>query len=38
MIDRHGDGIAAYGQPQNKVALGFVDGVNNMIRVIQRRS
>lgn len=38
MIDRHWDGIAAYCQPENKVALGFVEGVNNKIRVIQRRS
>ncbi|TKB71506.1 MAG: transposase [Nitrospira sp.] len=38
MIDRHWDGIAAYGNPENKVALGFVEGVNNKIRVIQRRS
>lgn len=38
MIDRHWDGIAAYCQPKNKVALGFVEGVNNKIRVIQRRS
>ena len=38
MIDRHWDGIAAYCKPENKVALGFVEGVNNKIRVIQRRS
>ena len=38
MIDRHWDGIAAYCQPENKVALGFVEGLNNKIRVIQRRS
>ena len=38
MIDRHWDGLAAYCQPENKVALGFVEGVNNKIRVIQRRS
>ena len=38
MIDRHWDGIAAYCKPQNKVALGFVEGLNNKIRVIQRRS
>lgn len=38
MIDRHGDGIAAYCKPENKVALGFVEGLNNTIRVIQRRS
>lgn len=38
MIDRHWDGIAAYCQQENKVALGFVEGMNNKIRVIQRRS
>ena len=38
MIDRHWDGIAAYCQPQNKVALGFVEGLNNKIRVFQRRA
>ncbi len=26
MIDRHWDGIAAYCRPENKVALGFVEG------------
>ncbi|MGQ0723138.1 MAG: hypothetical protein ACT4PE_16435 [Candidatus Eiseniibacteriota bacterium] len=26
MIDRHWDGIAAYCDPDNKVALGFVEG------------
>jgi len=38
MIERHWEGIAAYCQPQNKVALGFVEGLNNKIRVIQRRA
>ncbi len=38
MIDRHWDGIAAYCKPDNKVALGFVEGLNNKIRVIQRRA
>jgi transposase len=37
MIERHWDGIAAYCRPENKVALGFVEGLNNKIRVIQRR-
>ena len=37
LIDRHWDGISAYCQPENKVALGFVEGLNNKIRVIQRR-
>lgn len=38
MIERHWDGIAAYCHPSNKVALGFVEGLNNKIRVIQRRA
>ena len=38
MIDRHWDGIAAYCKPENKVALGFVEGLNNKIRVLQRRA
>src|SRR5271167_2727601 len=38
MIERHWDGIAAYCKPQNKVSLGFVEGLNNKIRVLQRRA
>ena len=38
MIDRHWDGIAAYCRPENKVSLGFVEALNNKIRVIQRRA
>ncbi len=38
MIDNHWDGIASYCNPDNKVALGFVEGFNNKIRVIQRRA
>jgi transposase len=38
MIDRHWDGIAQYCKPENKVSLGFVEGCNNKIRVIQRRA
>lgn len=38
MIDVHWDGIAAYCKPENKVSLGFVEGLNNKIRVIQRRA
>mgnify|MGYP002829726226 FL=1 len=38
MIDRHWDGIAAYCKPETKVSLGFVEGLNNKIRVIQRRA
>jgi transposase len=38
MIESHWDGIAAYCAPENKVALGFVEGLNNKIRVLQRRA
>ena len=38
MIEKHWSGIAAYCKPENKVALGFVEGLNNKIRVIQRRA
>jgi transposase len=38
MIERHWEGIAAYCRPENKVPLGFVEGLNNKIRVIQRRA
>ncbi len=38
MIERHWEGIAAYCKPENKVSLGFVEGLNNKIRVLQRRS
>ena len=38
MIERHWDGIAAYCKPENKVSLGFVEGLNNKIRVIQHRA
>jgi transposase len=38
MIEKHWDGIALFCRPENKVALGFVEGLNNKIRTIQRRS
>jgi transposase len=38
MIDQHWDGIAADCEPRNKVPLGFVEGFNNKIRVLQRRA
>lgn len=38
LIERHWEGIAAYCHPDNNVALGFVEGLNNKIRVIQRRA
>ncbi len=38
MVERHWDGIAAFIQLEDKVSLGFVEGLNNKIRVIQRRA
>lgn len=38
MIERHWDGIVSYCQPENKVSLGLVEGLNNKIRVLQRRA
>ena len=38
MIERHWDGIVCYCDPNNKVKLGFVEGANNKIRVIQRKA
>ena len=38
MIERHWDGIAVYCEPENKVSLGFVEGLNTKIRVLQRRA
>jgi transposase len=38
MIERHWDGIVSYCHPENKVSLGLVEGLNNKIRVLQRRA
>ena len=38
MVEDHWDGIASYCHEENKVPLGFVEGINNKIRVIQRRA
>jgi transposase len=38
MIESHWEGIAAYCKPENTVPLGFVEGLNNKIRVLQRRA
>ena len=38
MIEKHWDGIINYCHPDNKVSLGFMEGLNNKIRVIQRRA
>jgi transposase len=38
LLERHWNGIAAFCRAENKVSLGFVEGLNNKIRVIQRRA
>ena len=38
MIEKHWNGIVTCGEPRNKVKLGFVEGLNNKIRVIQRKA
>jgi transposase len=38
MIEKHWAGIVSYCHTENKVKLGFVEGVNNKIRVIQRKA
>ena len=38
MVERHWDEIVSYCHPENKVSLGFMEGLNNKIRVIQRRA
>jgi transposase len=38
MIDQHWDGIVSYCEPGNQVALGFVEGLNNKIRTLQKRA
>lgn len=38
MVERHWSGIVSYCIPENKVSLGFMEGLNNKIRVIQRRA
>jgi transposase len=38
MVDSHWPGIEAYCEPGKKVKMGFVEALNNKIRVIQRRA
>jgi transposase len=38
MVEDHWHGIEAYCHVENKVALGFVEGMNNRIRALQRRA
>ena len=38
LIEDHWPGIVSYCHADNKVALGFVEGLNNEIRTIQKRA
>ena len=38
MIEAHWDGIETHCQEENKVMLGFVEGLNNKTRAIQRQA
>lgn len=38
LVEEHWDGIVSYCHADNKVALGFVEGLNNKIRTIQKRA
>ena len=38
MVEAHWDGIEAYCTLEDKVPLGFVEGLNNKIRALQRRA
>ena len=38
LVERHWDGIVSYCHAENKVSLGFMEGLNNKIRTIQRRA
>ena len=38
MIEKHWEGIASHCRIENKVKLGFVEGLNNKVRVIQRNA
>lgn len=38
LVESHWDGIMAYCRLEDKVALGYVEGLNNKVRVLQRRA
>jgi transposase len=38
MVEKHWEGIVAYCDTNNKVALGFVEGLNKKSRALQRRA
>lgn len=38
MVERHWDVIAAHRRPTHSFGLGYVEGLNNKIRVLQRKA
>lgn len=38
LVEKHWNGVISYCHPHHKVSLGFMEGLNNKIRVIQRRA
>lgn len=38
LIEKHWEGVVSYCHPDHKVSLGFMEGMNNKIRNIQRRA
>jgi transposase len=38
LVEDHWDGIVSYCEPGNKVSLGFIEGLNNKIRSLQKRA
>ena len=38
LVEKHWEGIASHCHSDNKIALGFVEGLNNKIRTIQKRA
>jgi transposase len=38
LVQHHWDGIVSYCEPDNKVSLGFIEGLNNKIRTLQKRA
>ncbi len=38
LVERHWDGIVSYCDERNRISLGMVEGLNNKIRVLQRRA
>lgn len=38
LVEKHWDGIISYCHPEHKISLGFMEGLNNKIRVIQRQA